>query len=74
MSRSEYLSTMPPSRRWLARLNWHPVYEIEQETECLRMIENACLVAQCRFLLSGTTRHRLHLNQALALLIEEFNS
>lgn len=39
MSRSEYLSTLPPWRRWLARLNWHPVYEIEQETERLR-IEN----------------------------------
>ena len=36
MSRSEYLSTLPPWRRWLARLNWHPVYEIEQETERLR--------------------------------------
>ena len=37
MSRSEYLSTLPPWRRWLARLNWHPVYEIEQETERLRI-------------------------------------
>ena len=36
-------------------------------------IENACLVAQCRFLLSGTTRNRLQLNAALALLIEELN-
>jgi hypothetical protein len=39
MSRPEYLSTLPPWRRLLARLNWHPVYEIEQETERLR-IEN----------------------------------
>lgn len=37
MSRSEYLSTLPPWRRWLARLNWHPVYEIEQETERLKI-------------------------------------
>jgi len=37
-------------------------------------VENACLVAQCRFLLSGTTRNRLQLNEALALLIEELNA
>ena len=37
MSRSDYLSTLPPWRRLLARLNWHPVYEIEQETERLRI-------------------------------------
>jgi hypothetical protein len=44
MSRSEYLSTLPPWRRLLARLNWHPVYEIEQETERLRS-ENERLAA-----------------------------
>ena len=36
-------------------------------------VENACPIAQCRFLLSGTTRNRLQLNEALALLIEELN-
>jgi hypothetical protein len=35
MSRSEYLSTLPPWRRLLAMLNWRPVYEIEQETKMI---------------------------------------
>ncbi len=34
-------------------------------------IQARCLVAQCRFLLSDTTRNRLQLSEALALLIEE---
>jgi hypothetical protein len=37
MTRSEYVSTLPPWRRLLAMLNWRPVYDIEQETERLRM-------------------------------------
>ena len=36
MTRSEYVSTLPPWRRLLAMLNWRPVYDIEQETERLR--------------------------------------
>jgi hypothetical protein len=31
MSRSEYVSTLPPWRRLLAMLNWRPVYDIEQQ-------------------------------------------
>jgi septal ring factor EnvC (AmiA/AmiB activator) len=31
MTRSEYLSTLPPWRRLLATLNWRPVYDIEQQ-------------------------------------------
>jgi len=30
LSRSEYVSTLPPWRRLLAMLNWRPVYDIEQ--------------------------------------------
>ena len=37
ISRSEYLSTLPRWRRWLARCNWRPVFEIEQQTERLRI-------------------------------------
>ena len=37
MTRSEWVSTLPPWRRLLATLNWRPVYDIEQETEQLRM-------------------------------------
>jgi hypothetical protein len=37
MSRSEWVSTLPPWRRLLATLNWRPVYDIEQETEQLRI-------------------------------------
>ncbi len=36
MTRSEWVSTLPPWRRLLAMLNWRPVYDIEQETERLR--------------------------------------
>jgi hypothetical protein len=45
MTRSEWVSTLPPWRRLLAwtksspkeLLNWRPVYDIEQETERLRI-------------------------------------
>ena len=37
LSRSEYVSTLPPWQRLLAMLNWRPVYDIEQETERLRV-------------------------------------
>jgi hypothetical protein len=37
MSRSEYVSTLPLWRRLLAMFNWRPVYDIEKETEQLRM-------------------------------------
>ena len=35
MTRSEWVSTLPPWRRWLATLNWRPVYDIE-----LRQLES----------------------------------
>ncbi len=35
-SNSDYLASLPPWRRLLARLNWHPVREIEIETERLK--------------------------------------
>jgi hypothetical protein len=37
MTRSEYVSTLPPWRRLLATLNWRPVYDIEQRTRQLRI-------------------------------------
>jgi hypothetical protein len=37
MTRSEYVSTLPPWRRLLATLNWRPVYDIEQRTKQLRI-------------------------------------
>ena len=33
MSRSEWVSTLPPWRRLLAMFNWRPVYDIEQRTK-----------------------------------------
>jgi hypothetical protein len=36
LSRSEWVSTLPPWRRLLATLNWRPVYDIEQRTRQLR--------------------------------------
>lgn len=29
ISRSEFLSSLPLWRRWLSRLNWHPVVDLE---------------------------------------------
>ena len=29
ISRSEFLSSLPRWRRWLSRLNWHPVVDLE---------------------------------------------
>ena len=37
LTRSEYVSTLPPWQRLLAMLNWRPVYDIEQEAERLRV-------------------------------------
>ena len=37
LSRSEWVSTLPPWRRLLAMVNWRPVYDIEQESERLRI-------------------------------------
>ena len=37
LTRSEHVSTLPPWRRLLATLNWRPVYDIEQESERLRV-------------------------------------
>ena len=37
MTRSEWVSTLPPWRRLVATFNWRPVYDIEQETERLRI-------------------------------------
>jgi len=36
-SNSDYLASLPPWRRLLARLNWHPVREIEIETWRVRI-------------------------------------
>ena len=33
LTRSEWVSTLPPWRRLLAMLNWRPVYDIEQRTK-----------------------------------------
>jgi hypothetical protein len=32
ISKSDYLSSLPRWRRWLSKLNWHPVAEIEIRT------------------------------------------
>jgi hypothetical protein len=37
LTRSEYVSTLPPWRRLLAMVNWRPVYDIEQRTKQLRI-------------------------------------
>ena len=33
LTRSEWVSTLPPWRRLLAMVNWRPVYDIEQRTK-----------------------------------------
>ena len=42
MTRSEWVSTLPPLRRLLATLNWRPVYDIEQRTKQHELIVIAC--------------------------------
>ena len=37
-------------------------------------IQNGCLAAQCRFLLADSSRNRLQLSEALAVLLEELRS
>ena len=37
LTRSDYVSTLPPWRRLLAMFNWRPVYDIEQRTKQLRI-------------------------------------
>ena len=44
LTKSEYVSTLPPWRRLLATLNWRPVYDIEQRTKLL-LHENERLAA-----------------------------
>ena len=51
ISKSEFLSSLPPWRRWLARLNWHPTIDaqinaIESRRETAQLKnENARLAA-----------------------------
>ena len=52
------------------RERYRAAAEREQTARRYR-IQVRCLVAQCRFLLAGTSRNRIQLNEALALLIEE---
>ena len=37
LTRSEWVSTLPPWRRLLAMFNWRPVYDIEQRTKQLKI-------------------------------------
>jgi hypothetical protein len=48
--------------------------EERERTSRRTRIENGCLVAQCRFLLADTSRNRLQLSEALAVLLEELRS
>jgi hypothetical protein len=69
------------ARKREARAREQEAYEVDRERnraagERKRAAGQAelqarCLIAQCRFLLAGTPRNRLQLNEALALLIEE---
>ncbi len=56
MTRSEWVSTLPPWRRLLAMFNWRPVYDIEQRTKQLR-IES--LESEKRLKLLQEINHRI---------------
>jgi hypothetical protein len=47
ISKSEYLSSLPRWRRWLSKLNWHPVVEIEiraiEREQRMQQLENEIL-------------------------------
>ncbi len=45
--------------------------EEREQTARRSRIQNGCLVAQCRFLLADTSRNRLQLSDALAVLLQE---
>ena len=45
--------------------------EERERTARRTRIQNGCLAAQCRFLLADTSRNRLQLSEALAVLLEE---
>ena len=47
------------------------VAEERERTARRARIQNGCLAAQCRFLLADTSRNRLQLSEALAVLLEE---
>ena len=49
----------------------HRVARERKQTAQRYRIQARCVVAQCRFLLADSPRNRLHLNEALALLMEE---
>jgi hypothetical protein len=61
MTRSDYVSTLPPWRRLLAMLNWRPVYDIEQETKRLRIA-------------SLESERRLHESEKRLKQLQESNS
>jgi hypothetical protein len=56
MTRSEWVSTLPPWRRLLATLNWRPVYDIEQRT---RQHELNALASEKRLKLLKKENERL---------------
>jgi hypothetical protein len=68
MTRSEYVSTLPPWRRLLAMLNWRPVYDIEQETERLRI---ASLESEKRLRASEKRLKQLQESDARIALFEQ---
>jgi len=56
LTRSEYVSTLPPWRRLLATFNWRPVYDIEQRT---RQHELNALASEKRLKLLKKENERL---------------
>ena len=56
MTRSEWVSTLPPWRRLLAMVNWRPVYDIEQRT---RQHELNALASEKRLKLLRKENERL---------------
>ena len=41
LSRSEWVSTLPPWRRLLATLNWRPVYDIEMRGREIELLQES---------------------------------
>jgi hypothetical protein len=75
MTRSEWVSTLPPWQRLLAMLNWRPVYDIEQETEQLkieaRASENLMLASEKRLLESEKRLKQLQESNARIARFEQ---
>jgi len=79
ISKSDFLSSLPRWRRWLSRLNWHPVVDIEIRSiareQRMQQLENEILQVESEILRIKSDNERLaELNARIAALWPSSNS